>query len=55
MLSGGETLAVTPARRQGPDDPPSWELIAPDGLVLEFGPGLRWQIASADATPPGKA
>jgi hypothetical protein len=28
--------------------PPYWELISPDGLVLEFGPGVRWQISSAD-------
>jgi hypothetical protein len=26
-----------------------WELITPDGLALEFGPGLRWQIAGAAA------
>lgn len=54
-LSRGEALVVTPIQgeeSQGEaDDPPSWELITPDGLVLEFGPGLRWQIASAEARP----
>lgn len=51
MLSDGGTLAVTPALREATDDPPSWELITPDGLVLEFGPGLRWQFSRADASP----
>lgn len=51
-LSGADTLAVTPARRQASDDPPNWELITPDGLALEFGPGVRWQISSADAQVP---
>jgi hypothetical protein len=55
MLPDSETLAVTPAPREAPDDPPSWELITPDGLALEFGPGLRWQISSADAKPPANA
>lgn len=54
-LSGAETLAVTPAPREAPDDPPSWELITPTGLALEFGPGLRWQISSADTRAPAKA
>lgn len=54
-LSGAETLAVTPDAHEAPDDPPSWELITPEGLALEFGPGLRWQISSADARPPAKA
>lgn len=53
-LSGAETLAVAPSRGEAPDDPPSWELITPDGLALEFGPGLRWQISSADGRPPAK-
>jgi hypothetical protein len=48
-LSDGSCLDVRPAMRQARDDPPSWELIAPSGLVLEFGPGLRWQIATPDA------
>src|SRR5438067_11646669 len=47
-LSGGRSLRVTPARWEASDDPPNWELITPDGLALEFGPGMRWQISSAD-------
>lgn len=48
-LSDGSQLRVSPGPREASDDPPNWELITPDGLVLEFGPGLRWQISSADA------
>lgn len=47
-LSDGSLLDVKPARKQAEDDPPSWELITPGGVLLEFGPGLRWQISSAD-------
>lgn len=47
-LSNGSLLDVRPGDREADDDPPNWELITPDGLVLEFGPGLRWQISSAD-------
>lgn len=50
-VSGAETLIVTPGSREAPNDPPNWELISPEGLALEFGPGLRWQIASADTRP----
>ena len=52
VLSDGKPLVVTPALGEATDDPPSWELITPDGLALEFGPGLRWQISPADAAPP---
>ncbi len=48
-LSDGSQLVVSPAQQEADDDPPNWELIAPDGLVLEFGPGMRWRIGSADA------
>lgn len=48
-LSDGSRLDVLPAREEADGDPPNWELIAPEGLVLEFGPGLRWRIGSADA------
>lgn len=51
-LSGERLLRVTPARSEASDDPPSWELITPDGLALEFGPGMRWQISSADGNLP---
>ena len=47
-LSDGSALVVTPGAARGDDDPPNWELITPDGIALEFGPGMRWQIASAD-------
>ncbi|HVC07537.1 MAG TPA: hypothetical protein VND98_08150 [Solirubrobacterales bacterium] len=48
-LSDGNQLVVVPAADEGDDDLPDWELITPDGIVLEFGPGLRWQVASAEA------
>lgn len=48
-LSDGSVLEVKPFRFEAIDDPPNWEVITPNGLVLEFGPGLRWQISSADA------
>ena len=35
------------AEREADDDPPNWELILPGGVLLEFGPGARWQISSA--------
>jgi hypothetical protein len=47
-LSDSSFLELRPVDPQARDDPPSWELIAPSGLVLEFGPGLRWQITSPD-------
>ena len=50
-LSDGFFLDVRSAARDAEDDPPNWELITPDGLVLEFGPGVRWQIGSADGRP----
>jgi hypothetical protein len=48
-LSDGSLLDVKPATRETDDDPPNWELITPGGVVLEFGPGVRWQISGADA------
>jgi hypothetical protein len=48
-LSNGSLLDVKPAAQEANDDPPNWELITPGGVVLEFGPGVRWQISSADA------
>jgi hypothetical protein len=47
-LSDGSVLDVKPGALEGDDDPPYWELISPAGIVLEFGPGVRWQISSAD-------
>jgi len=48
QLSNGSLLDVKPARKEADDDPPNWELITPGGVLLEFGPGVRWQISSAD-------
>lgn len=48
-LSDGSVLDIKPTPAEAEDDPPYWELISPDGVVLEFGPGVRWQISSADA------
>ncbi len=48
-LSDGTVFAVTPAAVEADDDPPNWELLSPAGIVLEFGPGVRWQISGADA------
>jgi hypothetical protein len=50
-LSDDSTLDVKPTPIDAEDDPPNWELISPTGLVLEFGPGVRWQFSSADARP----
>ncbi len=47
-LSDGSVLDVKPAAQEASDDPPNWELITPGGVLLEFGPGVRWQISSAD-------
>lgn len=48
QLSGGSVLVVAPPNRKSDDDPPHWELITPGGVILEFGPGARWQISNAD-------
>lgn len=48
-LSDGSALELKPFKFEAADDPPNWEVITPNGLVLEFGPGLRWQISGADA------
>ncbi len=49
QLSDGAVLDIKPAAAEAADDPPYWELISPAGVVLEFGPGLRWQVSAADA------
>lgn len=48
-LSDGSVLDIKPAAAETEDDPPYWEVISPAGVVLEFGPGVRWQISGADA------
>lgn len=48
-LSNGSLLDVRPGSAlEADDDPPIWELITPGGVLLEFGPGVRWQISGAD-------
>jgi hypothetical protein len=54
-LSDGSLLDVKPADREAEDGPPNWELITPGGVVLEFGPGVRWQIGSADSRASSRA
>ena len=51
-LSDGSVLDVKPCTPEAGDDPPNWELISPAGIVLEFGPGVRWQISGADLLVP---
>lgn len=46
-LDDGTSFAVLPPGEAAQDDPPSWELLVGSSLLLEFGPGLRWQIAQA--------
>lgn len=48
-LSDGSLLDIKPAAAAAEDGPPYWEVISPGGVVLEFGPGVRWQIGRADA------
>lgn len=54
-LSDGSLLDVKPAAREAEDDPPNWELITPGGVVMEFGPGVRWQIGSEDGRASSRA
>ena len=49
-LSDGSAFDLKPVAAEAKDDPPNWELISPDGIALEFGPGVRWQISGADAS-----
>jgi hypothetical protein len=48
-LSDESLLYIRPTASEADEDPPNWELITPAGVVLEFGPGVRWQISGADA------
>jgi hypothetical protein len=48
-LSDGSTFRVIPGTAESREDPPNWELLTPEGLLLEFGPGVRWQVASSDS------
>jgi hypothetical protein len=49
-LSDGATLQIRPTAEPGADALPTWELITPTGLALEFGPGIRWRIAGPGST-----
>jgi hypothetical protein len=49
-LSDGSVLEIKPTAATSKEaDPPYWEVISPAGVLLEFGPGFRWQISSAEA------
>ena len=48
-LSDGSSFNIKPVGAEADDNLPYWELISPAGVVLEFGPGISWQISSADA------
>lgn len=50
QLSDRSVLRIVPAPASAPDDPPNWELIGPTGVVLEFGPAVRWQFSGVDAS-----
>lgn len=50
-LSHGACLTITPGPAGASDDPPYWEVIGPTGMVLEYGPGARWQVSGADRRP----
>jgi hypothetical protein len=52
-LADGSVFSVLPAEQEADDDPPNWELLAPGGVFLEYGPGPRWQIGDADVPPMG--
>jgi hypothetical protein len=47
-LSDGSCFSVVPAEQTAEDDPPNWKLFTPEGVVLVFGPGGRWQFNRAD-------
>lgn len=53
-LGDGSVFAVQPAEQEADDDPCNWELITPGGVVLEYGPGPRWQISDADVPAIGR-
>jgi uncharacterized protein YuzE len=51
QLSDRSMLEVRSTARQTEGEPPNWELIAPGGVILEFGPGPCWRIAIDDTRP----
>jgi hypothetical protein len=54
-LTSGAVFAIQPAEQEAPDDPCNWELIAPGGVALEYGPGSRWQISDATVPAMGRS
>jgi hypothetical protein len=51
-LSDGGVLEIRPGARESETDPPYWEILTPYKQILEFGPGLHWQINEADRPKP---
>lgn len=54
-FSDGSRLEVRPIPLEpgdSGDDLETWNLIAPDGLIVEYGPGERWTL-KALGRPPG--
>jgi hypothetical protein len=51
-LSDGGVLEIRPGARESESDPPYWEILTPFRQILEFGPGLHWQINEADRPKP---
>ena len=54
-LSDGSLLVVQPATRGADDDPPDRRRRPARRADLEFGPGVRWQIGSADSLASSRA
>lgn len=52
-LADGGSFVVRPEPRAGNDDPATWEILTPDDLSLEFGPGQQWRVARSDV-PMGR-
>lgn len=54
-FSDGSTLEVRPPPLEpgeSADDLETWDLIASDGLVIDYGPGERWSLEEL-GHPPG--
>lgn len=52
-LSDGTSFEVIPGPFEEADDPCYWELITPDDLFLEFGPGVSWLVRDLKSRPIG--
>jgi hypothetical protein len=54
-FTDGSSLEIRPIPLEpgeSPDDLETWDLIASDGLVIEYGPGERWAFEDL-GRPPG--